>query len=149
MFASCAQVIFKQQLAKAGVAHQLRREVEIQVFSMQNIAWLSNPCTTDNALELTCRIRSLQSHLRHNNILRLYGYFYDQSRVYLILEYAAKGELYKDLKKCQRFDEHRAAAYVASLSSGNLVTMLSFPRAADILPRFCLTCCNSALLGFC
>jgi len=27
-----------------------------------------------------------QSHLRHDNILRLYGYFYDQSRVYLILE---------------------------------------------------------------
>ena len=38
--------------------------------------------------------------------------------MYLILEYAAKGELYKDLKKCERFDEKRAAAYVASLTSG-------------------------------
>ena len=32
---------------------------------------------------------------RHNNILRLYGYFYDEHKVYLILEYAPKGELYK------------------------------------------------------
>ena len=46
---------------------------------------------------------------RHQNILRLYGYFYDQSRVYLILEYAAKGELYKELQKCNRFPEDRAA----------------------------------------
>ena len=26
---------------------------------------------------------------------RLFGYFYDESRVYLILEYAPKGEMYK------------------------------------------------------
>jgi len=80
------KVLFKSQLSKAGVEHQLRREIEIQ------------------------------SHLRHKNILRLYGYFYDQSRVYLILEYAAKGELYKELQKLKRFDEERAAFYVGSLA---------------------------------
>ncbi|KAJ6361561.1 hypothetical protein OIU78_002065 [Salix suchowensis] len=52
----------------------------------------------------------------HPNILRLYGYFYDQKRVYLILEYAAKGELYKELQKCKYFSERRAATYVASLA---------------------------------
>lgn len=41
------QVLFKNQLRDSNVEHQLRREVEIQ------------------------------SHLRHPNILRLYGYFYD------------------------------------------------------------------------
>lgn len=46
---------------------------------------------------------------RHPNILRLYGYFHDKSRVYLILEYAPKGELYKELQKQGRFDEKRAA----------------------------------------
>ena len=46
--------------------------------------------------------------LRHPNILRLYGYFYDQTRIYLILEYAAKGELYKELQKYGRFDEKRS-----------------------------------------
>ena len=42
------QVLFKSQLQLSNVEHQLRREIEIQ------------------------------SHLRHPNILRLYGYFYDQ-----------------------------------------------------------------------
>jgi len=32
-----------------------------------------------------------------------------QTRVYLILEYAAKGELYKELQKCSYFDEKRTA----------------------------------------
>ncbi|CAI0441411.1 unnamed protein product [Linum tenue] len=80
------KVLFKNQLQQSQVEHQLRREVEIQ------------------------------SHLRHPNILRLYGYFYDQKRVYLILEYAAKGELYKELQRCKYFSERRAATYVASLA---------------------------------
>jgi aurora kinase len=42
------KVLFKHQLQQSQVEHQLRREIEIQ------------------------------SHLRHPNILRLYGYFYDQ-----------------------------------------------------------------------
>jgi aurora kinase len=46
---------------------------------------------------------------RHQNILRLYGYFYDAKRVYLILEYAAKGELYKQLKRYGRFPEKKAS----------------------------------------
>ena len=35
----------------------------------------------------------IQSHLRHPNILRLYNYFYDADRVYLLLELAPGGEL--------------------------------------------------------
>ncbi|GLT57209.1 hypothetical protein SLA2020_301970 [Shorea laevis] len=80
------KVLFKSQLQQSQVEHQLRREVEIQ------------------------------SHLRHPNILRLYGFFYDQKRVYLVLEYAAKGELYKELQKCKYFSERRTATYVASLA---------------------------------
>ena len=52
--------------------------------------------------------RSSSFH-RHPNILRLYGYFYDQTRIYLILEFAAKGELYKELQRNERFDEKRSA----------------------------------------
>lgn len=47
------KVLFKSQLQQSQVEHQLRREVEIQ------------------------------SHLRHSNILRLYGYFYDQVLYFL------------------------------------------------------------------
>ena len=39
----------------------------------------------------------------------MYGYFYDETRVYLILEYAAKGELYKELQKSGRFNDPRTA----------------------------------------
>jgi serine/threonine protein kinase len=39
----------------------------------------------------------------------LYGYFYDSTRVYLILEFAPCGELYKELTKNKYFDEKRAA----------------------------------------
>ncbi|XP_069035544.1 aurora kinase A isoform X2 [Lepisosteus oculatus] len=86
MFILALKVLFKKQLEKAGVEHQLRREVEIQ------------------------------SHLRHPNILRLYGYFHDSSRVYLILEYAPKGELYSELQRCTRFDDQRSATYITELA---------------------------------
>ena len=46
---------------------------------------------------------------RHPHILRMYGYFYDSTRVYLILEYAPKGELYKDLQREKKFTEEKTA----------------------------------------
>ncbi|CAN9511846.1 unnamed protein product [Ophioblennius macclurei] len=85
-FILALKVLFKKQLEKAGVEHQLRREVEIQ------------------------------SHLRHPNILRLFGYFHDATRVYLILEYAPKGELYSELQRCGHFTEERSATYVMELA---------------------------------
>jgi len=39
----------------------------------------------------------------------MYGYFYDATRVYLILEYAPRGELYKELQKEKKFSEPRTA----------------------------------------
>ena len=86
-FICALKVLFKSQLQKANVVHQLRREIEIQ------------------------------SHLRHDNILRLFGYFYDEARVYLILEYAAEGELYKKLQKSGKFTEEQTAKYIYHLSS--------------------------------
>ncbi|KAL4646318.1 aurora kinase A-A-like, partial [Arapaima gigas] len=85
-FILALKVLFKKQLEKAGVEHQLRREVEIQ------------------------------SHLRHPNILRLYGYFHDASRVYLILEFAPKGELYSELQRCGHFDDQRTTTYITELA---------------------------------
>uniref|UniRef100_A0A1A8QY93 non-specific serine/threonine protein kinase n=8 Tax=Nothobranchius TaxID=28779 RepID=A0A1A8QY93_9TELE len=85
-FILALKVLFKNQLEKAGVEHQLRREVEIQ------------------------------SHLRHPNILRLYGYFHDATRVYLILEFAPKGELYGELQRCGSFSEDRSATYIMELA---------------------------------
>ena len=67
-FIVALKVLFKSQLQKAHVEHQLRREIEIQ------------------------------SHLRHPHVLRMFGYFYDETRVYLILEFAPRGEMYKVCK---------------------------------------------------
>jgi len=96
------KVLFKSQLDKANVLHQIRREIEIQ------------------------------SHLRHNNILRMYGYFHDQHRVYLILEYAPNGELYKKMKEqpLKRFDEKTAASYVNQLANA-----LSYCHSKNVIHR--------------
>ncbi|TRY62694.1 hypothetical protein TCAL_03558 [Tigriopus californicus] len=82
------KVLFKSQLQKAQVEHQLRREIEIQ------------------------------SHLRHEHILRMFGYFYDETRVYLILEYAPRGEMYKYLQKqpAGRFSETLTASYIHQMA---------------------------------
>ncbi|KAF7639750.1 Protein kinase domain-containing protein [Meloidogyne graminicola] len=45
----------------------------------------------------------IQYHLRHPNILRLYGYFYDDERVYMVLELAQLGAVYSLLKKSHKF----------------------------------------------
>ena len=67
---------------------------------------------------LTRREIEIQSHLRHPNILRLFGYFYDECRVYLILEFAPKGELYKSLKQQPegRFEEAQSAKYIHQMA---------------------------------
>ncbi|KAI9166479.1 Serine/threonine-protein kinase ark1 [Paramyrothecium foliicola] len=59
----------------------------------------------------------IQSNLRHPNVLRLYGHFHDSKRVILILEFAGRGELYKHLRKANRFSEATAARYIAQMAS--------------------------------
>ncbi|KAH0511005.1 Aurora kinase A [Microtus ochrogaster] len=99
-FILALKVLFKTQLEKAGVEHQLRREVEIQ------------------------------SHLRHPNILRLYGYFHDATRVYLILEYAPLGTVYRELQKHSKFDEQRTATYITELANA-----LSYCHSKRVIHR--------------
>jgi serine/threonine protein kinase len=85
-FIVAIKAMSKKQLLKAQFEHQLRREIEIQ------------------------------SHLRHPNILRMYGYFYDNAKVYLILEYCVGGELYKKLQLQQKFDEKKSARMLVQLA---------------------------------
>ncbi|XP_005369336.1 aurora kinase C [Microtus ochrogaster] len=85
-FIVALKVLFKSQIEKEGLEHQLRREVEIQ------------------------------AHLQHPNVLRLYNYFHDARRVYLILEYAPRGELYKELQRNRVLDEQRTATIIEELA---------------------------------
>jgi aurora kinase len=59
----------------------------------------------------------IQSHLAHPNILRLLGHFHDTKRIFLILEFAGQGELYKHLTREQRFSELKAAQHIAQMAS--------------------------------
>ncbi|OXU30805.1 hypothetical protein TSAR_010501 [Trichomalopsis sarcophagae] len=101
-FIVAMKVLFKDQIVKANIAHQVRREVEIQ------------------------------THLRHPNILRMYGYFHDDTRVYLILEYAPNGQLFKELdnQPNRRFDEAKAATYVSQLADA-----LKYCHARKVIHR--------------
>ena len=59
---------------------------------------------------------------RHPHILRLFGYWFDETKIYLILENAPRGEMYKCLQKCQggKFDEPRASKYIKQTSTARL-----------------------------
>ncbi len=87
-FVCALKVLHKNELQQGKVEKQVRREIEIQ------------------------------SNLRHPNILQLYGHFHDSKRVFLILEFAGKGELYKHLRRENRFPEWKAAQYIAQMASG-------------------------------
>ncbi|KAB8349856.1 hypothetical protein FH972_023869 [Carpinus fangiana] len=86
-FVCALKVLHKSEIQQGKVEGQVRREIEIQ------------------------------SNLAHPNILRLYGHFSDSKRIFLILEFAAKGELYKHLRKATRFPELQAAQYIAQMAS--------------------------------
>ncbi|KAI1496322.1 kinase-like protein [Biscogniauxia marginata] len=59
----------------------------------------------------------IQSNLRHPNTLKLYGHFHDSKRIFLILEFAGRGELYRHLRKEARFPEWKAAQYIAQMAN--------------------------------
>lgn len=81
------KVVYKGQIVESRMEFQIRREIEIQ------------------------------SNLRHVNILRLYGYFHDDERIYFLLEYAPGGDVYKHLRDAVRFPEERAARYISQVAA--------------------------------
>ncbi|KFB44847.1 AGAP007855-PA-like protein [Anopheles sinensis] len=101
-FMVAMKVMFKSQLTKWNVEKQLLREIEIQ------------------------------SRLKHKHILRLYTWFHDDRRIYLALELAAQGELYKHLKASPkgRFDERRSARYISQVADA-----LNYCHANHVIHR--------------
>jgi serine/threonine protein kinase len=78
-FILALKCLYKSELVEGKVEKQTRREIEIQ------------------------------KNLRHPNVLRLYGFFHDEKRIFLMLEFAGKGELYKQLSKYGCFTEKRSS----------------------------------------
>lgn len=72
----------------------------------------------------------IQRTLVHPHISRLYGFFFDETNVYLILEYAVYGELYQLLKTHRRFDDITASNYIYQVS-----TALQYLHSRGIIHR--------------
>jgi len=74
----------------------------------------------EKGTEETLFRRELEVHqnLAHPNILRFLSWFHDETRIYLVLEYAPGGNLFDHLRKQPngRFNERVAAQYVAQMA---------------------------------
>lgn len=101
------KMMFKSELVKEHMEHQVRREIEIQ------------------------------SHLSHPNILKMLTYFWDEKKIYLILEFAQEGELFKVLnaQPHKRFDEPTAAYYLRQVTDALKYCHLQSVIHRDIKPE--------------
>ncbi|KAF5367299.1 hypothetical protein D9757_010113 [Collybiopsis confluens] len=94
------KTLYKSEIIANRVEKQVRREIEIQ------------------------------QNLRHPNVLRLYGYFHDEKRIFLMLEFAGKGELYKQLSKNGCFSEKRSSRYIDQMADA-----LSYLHSKSVIHR--------------
>ena len=104
---------------------------------------LQKKSLTDAATQEQLRIEiEIQSHLRHENICHLYGFFYDEKRIYLILEFSTGGQVYQELIKApeRRFDEARSAEYVYQVLQALKYLQSKRVIHGDINPKNLLNC---------
>lgn len=101
------KVMFKDELRKGRVERQILREIEIQ------------------------------TRLKHPNILRMFTWFHDESRIYLVLEVASQGELYRHLTESPggRFTESRAAKYTYQVADALRYCHLNNVIHRDLKPE--------------
>ncbi|KAL1950035.1 hypothetical protein VTO73DRAFT_5157 [Trametes versicolor] len=92
--------LYKSEIVQSRVEKQIRREIEIQ------------------------------QNLRHPHVLRLYGYFHDEKRIFLMLEFAGKGELYRQLTKYGSFTEKRSSRYIDQMADA-----LGYLHAKHVIHR--------------
>jgi len=106
-FLVALKVMFKSELQKGRVERQVLREIEIQ------------------------------SRLKHPNILRLFNWFHDKRRIYLVLELCSEGELYKHLKNAPfgRFNEPRSAKYTYQVADALNYCHLNAVIHRDLKPE--------------
>ncbi|CAN0408615.1 unnamed protein product [Ascophyllum nodosum] len=98
------KIMLKKDLEAAGVYHQVKSEIDIHV----------------------------NYGLKCPHLLKAYGYFYDEKRIFIVMEYARKGELYRAMKTqpTGRFTEPVAARYIYQL-----VRALQYLHTINVIHR--------------
>lgn len=99
-FICALKAMEKKEIIQYNIQKQFRREVEIQ------------------------------ASLNHPNLTKLYGYFHDEKRVYLVMEYLVNGELYRYLKQNGPFNDSLASYYVYQMADA-----LDYMHKSNILHR--------------
>lgn len=94
-----------KKLAERKIVNQLRREIEIAFNS------------------------------RHKYLLRTYGYFFDRTDMYLILEACSNGMMYSELSRVKCYPPDKAARYVAQLGEALLYLHQHHILHRDIKPE--------------
>ncbi|KAJ3452795.1 serine/threonine-protein kinase ial-related [Anaeramoeba flamelloides] len=102
------------QLGSIYLARELSSHRLIALKILQKRLFTSNSIRGKHLFE---REIEVQGYLKHPNILRMYGNFESRGKIYLVLEYAPRGSLYKKLRKVKRFDERSAANYLLPIAS--------------------------------
>lgn len=99
-FICAMKAMEKSEIIQYNVEKQFRREVEIQ------------------------------NSLNHPNLTKLYGFFHDEKRVYLLMEYPVNGELYKLLKARGPLNDILASHYIYQMADA-----LDFMHQRNIMHR--------------
>ncbi|CAM9103226.1 unnamed protein product [Discosporangium mesarthrocarpum] len=73
---------------------------------------------------------SLLSMIEHPAIVNMYGYFMDDTRLFLVMEYVEGGELFSHLRSAVRFPDHQGKLYAAEI-----VLAFSYLHSLNIVYR--------------
>ena len=86
------------------------KEVAIKVISKKIISQYEFFSQLKSEIEIHTRLMyEIFLYFSHKNIVRMYGYFYDDSYVYLVYEYISKGNLFHLIKNSSRISEKEAS----------------------------------------
>lgn len=71
----------------------------------------------DNNAKLFRREIEIHSRLQHKNIIHFFGYFHNEKFLYLVLEWAPKGELYSFMKNLpgKKLEERKISIFMKQI----------------------------------